>query len=82
MSENVTKNSSIHGIPLTQPVSWIPTPTYVSNISGHQQETQVTVLDNGLKVASETKFGQFCTVGGMAGHYSLSLIFPAVTVKK
>lgn len=63
MSENVTKNSSIHGIPLTQPVSWIPTPTYVSNISGHQQETQVTVLDNGLKVASETKFGQFCTVG-------------------
>lgn len=26
--------------------------------------TEVTVLSNGLRVASEKKFGQFCTAGG------------------
>ncbi len=28
-----------------------------------QISVQVTVLDNGLRVASQAKFGQFCTVG-------------------
>ena len=27
------------------------------------KETRVTVLENGMRVASEPKFGQFCTVG-------------------
>ena len=27
------------------------------------EETQITVLENGIRVASEKRFGQFCTVG-------------------
>ncbi|KAH7972924.1 hypothetical protein HPB52_018933 [Rhipicephalus sanguineus] len=32
--------------------------------SAHDHATEVTTLDNGLRVASQNKFGQFCTVGG------------------
>jgi len=31
--------------------------------ASHQVQAQVTTLSNGLRVASEPKFGQFCTVG-------------------
>ncbi|KAI1280481.1 Mitochondrial-processing peptidase subunit alpha [Halotydeus destructor] len=40
----------------------IPTPVYASN-KKEEHETKVTTLKNGLKVASQSKFGQFCTVG-------------------
>ena len=33
------------------------------HVSGRFSQFQVTVLDNGLRVASENKFGEFCTVG-------------------
>ena len=32
---------------------------------GEQFKTHVTTLPNGLRVASEKKMGQFCTVGGI-----------------
>ncbi|XP_043276457.1 mitochondrial-processing peptidase subunit alpha [Venturia canescens] len=48
--------------PLSQPVENLPTPIY-SSANGENQVTQITVLPNGLKVASENRFGQFCTVG-------------------
>jgi len=54
----------IHSIPLTESVPWIPAPQYAT-LPDHELETQVTVLDNGLRVASQPKFGHFCTVGGM-----------------
>lgn len=54
----------IHSIPLTEPVPWIPVPQYAL-LPDHEHETQVTVLENGLRVASQPKFGQFCTVGGI-----------------
>ena len=54
----------IHSIPLTEPVPWIPEPQYAT-VPDHEQETQITVLENGLRVASQPKFGHFCTVGGM-----------------
>ena len=54
----------IHSIPLTEPVPWISEPLY-AKLPDHEQETQVTVLDSGLRVASQPKFGHFCTVGGM-----------------
>ena len=41
----------------------MPKTVFVSGGGGFGQ-TQVTVLENGLKVASEKKFGNFCTVGG------------------
>ncbi|XP_076455236.1 mitochondrial-processing peptidase subunit alpha-like [Babylonia areolata] len=52
----------ITSVSLSQPVSWIPAPKYA--VPGDlSSDTHVTVLDNGLRVASENKFGQFCTVG-------------------
>lgn len=39
-----------------------PQPLYSSK-SIENYETKVTTLSNGLKVASQAKFGQFCTVG-------------------
>lgn len=49
--------------PLTEPVAGLPKPIY-ANILNEKQETKVTTLPNGLRVASEKRFGQFCTVGG------------------
>lgn len=46
----------------------IPSPVYIGNSrKGGQtsgtETTKVTTLSNGLRVATEAKFGQFCTVG-------------------
>ncbi|XP_012231557.1 mitochondrial-processing peptidase subunit alpha isoform X2 [Linepithema humile] len=48
--------------PLTEPVPNLPKPIY-STAKEEHQITQITVLPNGLKVASENRFGQFCTIG-------------------
>jgi processing peptidase subunit alpha len=42
--------------------SGFPTPIYPS-VDRAAHETKVTQLSNGIRVASEPKFGQFCTVG-------------------
>ena len=34
-----------------------------TTINSHNYDTHVTQLDNGLRVASEKLFGEFCTVG-------------------
>ena len=49
-------------ISLAEPLPDLPKAMYIQkpDIEG---KTQVTTLDNGLKVASEPRFGQFCTVG-------------------
>ncbi|GAB6031464.1 hypothetical protein CHUAL_009233 [Chamberlinius hualienensis] len=52
----------ITNVPLSKPLIGIPKPLYAT-ASQNSQETRVTTLPNGLKVASENKFGQFCTVG-------------------
>lgn len=39
-------------------------PVSFSTAKAEDTLTEVTVLSNGLKVASEKKFGQFCTAGG------------------
>jgi processing peptidase subunit alpha len=41
----------------------LPTPVYAT-LKDEHHITQVTTLKNGLQVASENRFGQFCTVGG------------------
>ncbi|XP_033642962.1 mitochondrial-processing peptidase subunit alpha-like [Asterias rubens] len=53
---------SAGSIPLTQPLPGVPLPVYAA-LSNHSHDTHVTTLDNGLRVASMNKYGQFSTVG-------------------
>lgn len=48
--------------PLSKPLPGLPTPIY-STAKRENQETKITTLPNGLKVATEDYFGQFCTIG-------------------
>jgi processing peptidase subunit alpha len=48
--------------PMDRPVENLPKPIYATLRKEHQT-TQVTVMPNGLRVASENRFGEFCTVG-------------------
>ena len=50
--------------PLTEPLPGLPEAVYAS-VRPEDNVTQVTTLSNGLKVASEKRFGQFCTIGGI-----------------
>lgn len=50
--------------PLSEPMQDLP-PVVFSTAKAEDTVTEVTVLSNGLRVASEKKFGQFCTAGGM-----------------
>lgn len=51
-----------NSIPLTHAVPTLPTPVYTS-FSKQYNETRITTLDNGIRVASERRYGDFCTVG-------------------
>lgn len=48
---------------LTCPLPGVPKAVFAAAESRERFETRVTVLENGLRVASQNKFGQFCTVG-------------------
>ncbi|XP_030763716.1 mitochondrial-processing peptidase subunit alpha [Sitophilus oryzae] len=48
--------------PMSEPVKGLPKAIY-SNYREDNQQTEVTTLSNGLRVASENRFGEFCTVG-------------------
>ena len=50
-------------VPLSEPLPGFPTPVFANVSEKAQQETRVTTLDNGIRVASQPKFGQFATVG-------------------
>ncbi|CAN8019120.1 unnamed protein product [Ixodes persulcatus] len=58
----VPPKDEITKISLSEPLPGFPRPVYAVP-SPHDQATEVTTLENGLKVASQNKFGQFCTVG-------------------
>jgi len=49
-------------VPLSKPMPGLPIASYIET-SKQEEETKVTRLDNGIRVASQPKFGQFCTVG-------------------
>jgi len=49
-------------IPLSEALPDLPEPNYLT-LSTDKHETRVTVLENGMKVASENRYGKFCTVG-------------------
>lgn len=65
--------------PLSEPMPDLP-PVVYSTSKSEDVVTEVTVLSNGLRVASEKKFGQFCTAGGK---YLVLYIFfvPKVKIK-
>ncbi len=50
--------------PLTQNLNNKTSNKVVGKVSSNNYDTHVTKLDNGLRVASEKLFGDFCTVGG------------------
>uniref|UniRef100_M3ZM28 Mitochondrial-processing peptidase subunit alpha n=2 Tax=Xiphophorus maculatus TaxID=8083 RepID=M3ZM28_XIPMA len=50
-------------VSLSTPLPGIPKPVFASVDGQEKCETKITTLENGLKVASQNKFGQFCTVG-------------------
>lgn len=57
--------------PMDEPVPGLPTPIFATLKEEHQQ-TLVTEMPNGLRVASENRFGEFCTVGGKLTECKLS----------
>ncbi|XP_060074706.1 mitochondrial-processing peptidase subunit alpha-like [Ylistrum balloti] len=56
------ETTNISKVPLTERLPGLPQPKYAT-LDNQKQVTQVTTLENGLRVASENKFGHFCTVG-------------------
>jgi processing peptidase subunit alpha len=46
------------------PLPGVPVARHVRPEDLPDRETRITTLDNGIKVASEDCFGQYCTVGG------------------
>lgn len=63
-NNKITRKSIVTPFPpLTEPIPNLPKAIYATAKEEHQG-TKVTVLSNGLKVASENRFGQFCTIGG------------------
>lgn len=54
---------SYPNVSLTCPLPGVPKAVFAAAEGRERFETRVTVLENGLRVASQNKFGQFCTVG-------------------
>ena len=50
--------------PLTEKLKNDVQVTFPASVSSKNYDTHITKLDNGLRVASEKLFGEFCTVGG------------------
>lgn len=48
---------------MSQSLKNIPNAVYV-DAKEENQKTEITTLSNGLKIATEKRFGKFCTVGG------------------
>uniref|UniRef100_A0AAR2JX29 Mitochondrial-processing peptidase subunit alpha n=1 Tax=Pygocentrus nattereri TaxID=42514 RepID=A0AAR2JX29_PYGNA len=58
-----SSSSGYPNVSLSSPLPGIPKPLFASVDGQEKHETRITTLENGLRVASQNKFGQFCTVG-------------------
>ncbi|XP_066509590.1 mitochondrial-processing peptidase subunit alpha-like [Hoplias malabaricus] len=58
-----SSSSGYPNISLSTPLPGIPKPLFASVDGQEKHETKITTLENGLRVASQNKFGQFCTIG-------------------
>lgn len=56
-------NQDVCKVPLDQPLPGMAHVVYPKPSSAKDLETKVTVMSNGLKVASEKRFGQYCIAG-------------------
>lgn len=57
-----SKEIVTHLPPLTEPLPNLPEAIYAEPLA-ESATTKVTTLSNGLRIASEPRYGQFCTVG-------------------
>lgn len=62
-ADRLLSNKDICNVPLTQPIPGLPTIIYPKPTASRDAETKVTVMKNGLRVASEKKYGQYCIAG-------------------
>ncbi|XP_024417978.2 mitochondrial-processing peptidase subunit alpha isoform X2 [Desmodus rotundus] len=62
-SRRFSSGGAYPSVPLSAPLPGVPQPIFATVDGQEKFETRVTTLDNGLRVASQNKFGQFCTVG-------------------
>ncbi|KRY36078.1 Mitochondrial-processing peptidase subunit alpha [Trichinella spiralis] len=52
-------------VPLSVPLSGLPEATYVTVVSEDDPfKAKISKLNSGLRIASEKKYGEFCTIGG------------------
>lgn len=62
LTRRFCSSSNIVTTSLAKPLPGFPNPIFAT-ADTQKHKTQITRLDNGLRVATEKKFGQFCTVG-------------------
>lgn len=62
-AESQLSSQDICKVPLTHPLPGLPKVIYPKPTDPRDAETKITVMENGLKVASEKKFGQYCIAG-------------------
>uniref|UniRef100_A0A914WZ74 Mitochondrial-processing peptidase subunit alpha n=1 Tax=Plectus sambesii TaxID=2011161 RepID=A0A914WZ74_9BILA len=58
-----TQETAIHKIPLSQELPGLPKAVYTRAPDTDPFATQITTLDNGLRIATEAHFGEYCTIG-------------------
>ncbi len=66
-------SSAAKSTPLSQPLPGLPKPIFAT-VGSSNHETKITVLENGLRVASENRYGKFSTVGGTVDFRYKSLL--------
>ncbi|XP_063172296.1 mitochondrial-processing peptidase subunit alpha-like isoform X1 [Candoia aspera] len=62
-SRRLSGGGGYPGTPLTAPLPGLPQPAFAGLDGPEGFATEVTALEDGLRVASQRKFGQFCTLG-------------------
>ena len=64
LAKKEKRNSKNFKLSLSKPLENFPDVEYATN-SNESFETKTTKLSNGLTVATQPIYGNFCTVGGM-----------------
>ncbi|XP_015686072.1 mitochondrial-processing peptidase subunit alpha-like, partial [Protobothrops mucrosquamatus] len=62
-SRRFSSGGGYPGTPLTAPLPGLPKPAFAGLDGPEGFETEVSALEGGLRVASQRRFGPFCTLG-------------------